>query len=335
MVSLFTIRFGFPLRPNFAVSGPTFRSSQLRFPRGFSRQSALLSGTHSDTNAPDQPKRATQPTLHVTWPHNGWEDSVVLHVVPSHRKPVTAGDHVAWRLTKLCRWAMDLVTGMKPKQRDNPAASPLTETQWLVRFIFLESIAGVPGMVAGTVRHLHSIRRFKHDQGWIKTLLEESYNERMHLLTFLEMYKPGWMMKLMVFAAQGIFYNTMFISYLVSPGICHRFVGYLEEEAVHTYTRCLLELDSGSLPQWASPGFEIPSIAIKYWNMREGRRTMRDLLLYIRADEASHRGVNHTLGNLDQASDPNPFLKKDGQAGHMHAAAASPQGLERRGLSNS
>lgn len=31
----------------------------------------------------------------------------------------------------------------------------------------------------------------------------------------------------------------MFVAYLINPKICHRFVGYLEEEAVHTYTRCI------------------------------------------------------------------------------------------------
>ena len=29
------------------------------------------------------------------------------------------------------------------------------------------------------------------------------------------------------------------IAYLLSPRFCHRFVGYLEEEAVKTYTNCL------------------------------------------------------------------------------------------------
>lgn len=157
----------------------------------------------------------------------------------------------------------------------------------MVRFIFLETIAGVPGIVAGTLRHLHSIRRFKPDQGWIKTLLEESYNERMHLLTFLEMYKPGWLMRFMVWAAQGTFYNAMFIAYLICPRVCHRFVGYLEEEAVHTYTRCIQEMDRGLLPRWTDPNFRIPEIAVKYWNMPEGRRTMRDLILYIRVGSAS------------------------------------------------
>ena len=54
----------------------------------------------------------------------------------------------------------------------------------------------------------------------------------------------------------------------------------------------------------------IPDIAVNYWNMPEGKRTMRDLFLYVRADEAKHREVNHTLGNLEQEQDPNPFISK-------------------------
>ena len=42
--------------------------------------------------------------------------------------------------------------------------------------------------------------------------------------------------------------------------------------------------------------------------MPEGHRTMKDLIYYIRADEAGHRGVNHTFANLDQNEDPNPFV---------------------------
>ena len=37
---------------------------------------------------------------------------------------------------------------------------------------------------------------------------------------------------------------------------------------------------------------------------------MRSLLLYVRADEAKHRDVNHTLGSLDQDKDRNPFSAK-------------------------
>lgn len=127
----------------------------------------------------------------------------------------------------------------------------------------------------------------------------------MHLLTFLKLAEPGWFMRLMVIGAQGVFFNGFFLAYLVSPRICHRFVGYLEEEAVLTYTRAIRDLESGKLPAWET--LQSPEIAIKYWKMPEGRRSMRDLLLYVRADEAKHREVNHTFGNLVPEDDPNPF----------------------------
>lgn len=102
-----------------------------------------------------------------------------------------------------------------------------------------------------------------------------------------------------------MFFNAFFVSYLISPRTAHRFVGFLEEEAVITYTREIEDIDAGRLPQWEK--MPAPDIAIKYWNMPEGHRTMRDLLLYIRADESKHREVNHTLANLDQTADPNPY----------------------------
>lgn len=34
-------------------------------------------------------------------------------------------------------------------------------------------------MVAGMLRHMHSLRGMKRDHGWIHTLLEEAENERM------------------------------------------------------------------------------------------------------------------------------------------------------------
>ncbi|KAL2015496.1 hypothetical protein VTK56DRAFT_5368 [Thermocarpiscus australiensis] len=259
----------------------------------------------------------------------------MLSVVPEHREPKTWGDWCAWKLVRLCRWFTDVATGIGPEQQVKnssttivAAQKPLTEAQWLVRFVFLESIAGVPGMVAGMLRHLHSLRRLKRDNGWIETLLEESYNERMHLLTFMKMCEPGWFMKTMILGAQGVFFNALFVSYLISPKITHRFVGYLEEEAVHTYTRCIHEIEQGLLPKWSDPNFEIPEIAATYWRMPEGKRDMRNLLLYIRADEAVHRGVNHTLSNLKQEDDPNPFVSTYKDRARPNPAL-KPTGYER------
>ena len=146
------------------------------------------------------------------------------------------------------------------------------------------------------------------DVGRIETLLEDAYNERMHLLTFLKMAEPGWFMKLMILGAQGVFSNGFFLAYLVNPKICHRFVGYLEEEAVMTYTYAIQDVEKGRLPTWTN--LRAPDIAINYWQMPEGKQTMLDLLYYVRADEAKHREIHHTLGNLNQAEDPNPYASE-------------------------
>lgn len=142
----------------------------------------------------------------------------------------------------------------------------------------------------------------------IETLLEESYNERMHLLTFLQMAEPGFFLHLCVLGAQGVFFNAFLMAYLVNPRICHRFVGYLEEEAIITYTREISDIDAGKLPKWEK--MQAPNIAVQYWNMPEGYRSVKDLLLYIRADEAKHREVNHTFANLNWKEDPNPYVSQ-------------------------
>lgn len=56
---------------------------------------------------------------------------------------------------------------------------------------------------------------------------------------------------------------------------------------------------------------------------------MKDLLLYIRADEAGHRGVNHTLSNLDNKEDPNPFVSRFKEEGSVPKPALKPAGYER------
>lgn len=157
----------------------------------------------------------------------------------------------------------------------------------------------------GKSLRLHSFYTRLTVMNRIETLLEEAYNERMHLLTFMKIAEPGLFMRVMVLGAQGVYFNGLFFAYLVSPRTCHRFVGYLEEEAVLTYTRIIQELQAGNLPEWQN--MEAPEIAINYWKMPEGHRKMLDLMLYVRADEAKHREVNHTLGNLNQKEDPNPY----------------------------
>lgn len=183
---------------------------------------------------------------------------------------------------------------------------------WLNRIIFLETIAGVPGMVAATCRHLQSLRLMKRDKGWIHTLLEDAENERMHLLTFMHLAKPGIIARTFALLAQGVFYNFFFIFYLFSPRIAHRFVGVLEEEAVLTYSCILEDMNEGRLPEWEN--VPAPEIAKQYWQLGD-EALLVDVIRAVRADEATHRCINHTLASLDYKEDPNPFASRelDGQ----------------------
>ncbi|CAM9687634.1 unnamed protein product, partial [Choristocarpus tenellus] len=117
----------------------------------------------------------------------------------------------------------------------------------------------------------------------------------MHLLTFLKLKKPGPTFRIMVVLAQGVMFNMFFLTYLISPKTCHRFVGYIEEEAVHTYTMLLEEIDQRKLPLFSN--LPAPTIAKSYWGL-EDEAMFRDVILAVRADEANHRVVNHTFADM-------------------------------------
>jgi hypothetical protein len=232
--------------------------------------------------------------------HPTYDFGFIEQLKPKHRPPQGARDYVSMFAVWSARKGFDTITSYSHEKS-------LTKDQWLFRFIFLETVAGIPGMVAGMLRHMNSLRLLRHDNGWIHTLLEEAENERMHLMTFLNMKQPSIFFRAGVLAAQGVFFNAFFFSYLISPRTCHRFVGYLEEEAVRTYTHALNDIDSGGTDarQWAKE--RAPKLAIEYWKMDEDA-TIRDVLLAVRADEASHAHVNHTFSSMG-TTQKNPFVK--------------------------
>jgi ubiquinol oxidase len=159
------------------------------------------------------------------------------------------------------------------------------------RAIVLETVAAVPGMVAGALQHLRALRRMEDDQGWIRILLDEAENERMHLMTFIHIAKPSGLERILVLFTQGVFYNFFFVLYLITPKTAHRIVGYFEEEAVVSYTEYLKEIDSG-----LHENVPAPRIAIEYWDLAPDAR-LRDVVKVIRDDEAGHRNVNHDFAN--------------------------------------
>ena len=130
------------------------------------------------------------------------------------------------------------------------------------------------------------------DKGWIKLLLEEAENERMHLMTFIQVAKPTPLERFIIIAAQLVFIIIYSIIYLVSQRTAHRIVGYFEEEAVFSYTDYLNELESGRIKDQPAP-----KIAIDYWNLPL-HSTLKDVVRVVRDDEAGHRDVNHSFSNL-------------------------------------
>ncbi len=188
-----------------------------------------------------------------------------------HHQPQNLSDRAALGFVKVLRFVADTFFAKRYGHRA----------------IVLETVAAVPGMVGGALQHLRSLRTMTDDNGWIRTLLDEAENERMHLMTFVHIAKPNRLERAMILLTQGAFYNAFFLLYLISPRTAHRVVGYIEEEAVVSYTHYLEEIDVGK-----HENVPASQVAIDYWKLAPDAR-LRDVVLVIRNDEAGHRDVNH------------------------------------------
>jgi len=192
-----------------------------------------------------------------------------------HHVPKGFSDRFAFAFSKLLRFCADTFFAKRYGHRA----------------VVLETVAAVPGMVGGMITHLKCLRRMEDDEGWIRTLMEEAENERMHLMTFIEIAKPSFFERMVVLFVQWAFFIGFFFLYVVSSRTAHRVVGYFEEEVIISYTFYLQELDEGR-----SPDIAAPDIAKHYWKL-PADATLRDVILVVRADEAHHRDINHGFSN--------------------------------------
>ena len=177
-----------------------------------------------------------------------------------HTPPESFSDSFALFITKTLRFFADT----------------LFRKRYGHRAVVLETVAGVPGMVAGVVHHLRSLRNMKDDNGMIKELLDEAENERMHLMTFIEIANPSKFERFL---------------YIFFTRTAHRMIGYFEEEAVMSYSEYLAEIDNGKILNRPAP-----QIAIDYWNLGLDA-SLRDVVIAVRADEAGHRDKNHEFAD--------------------------------------
>ncbi len=199
-----------------------------------------------------------------------------MEYLSKHHKPKNSSDKIALAFTKFLRFLADTFFRKKYGHRA----------------VVLETVAAVPGMVAGMLIHLKSLRKMQDDNGWIKTLLDEAENERMHLMTFIKIAQPTLIERIIILLAQFIFIIFYLIIYLLSQRTAHRIVGYFEEEAVISYTEYLKEVEEGKIEN-----VKAPVIAINYWNLPLNSK-LKDVIKVIRDDEAGHRDVNHSFANI-------------------------------------
>lgn len=270
------------------------------------RDSSARSVQHFNTTSqphPFQTKTKTKywsnPTVNHAWSEEEVQDR--LETSSQHFKPETVSDRVVYGFVRSLYHTANVLMRY---DRKNPSVRSCE-----FRLIFLESVAGCPGMVAASLRHFRSLRTLQRDHGWIHTLLEEAENERMHLLVCLKMFGAGPITRGFVTVAQGVFVGLLTAMYLVHPPSLHRFVGYLEETACDTYAHLLHRMDEpGTHIHQAWSDLKAPPIAKGYWRLGEDA-SWRDVLEQIYADESHHRDVNHSFACIGPYS-TNPYVTK-------------------------
>ena len=160
------------------------------------------------------------------------------------------------------------------------------------RAVVLETVAGVPGMVAGVWMHFKSLRKMKAGYGeQIREMLSEAENERMHLMFFIEIAKPNIIERFIVLSSQLIFGVFYLFMYTFFTRTAHRMIGYFEDEAVSSYTEYLKMVESGEVENTPAP-----LIAINYYNLPANAR-LSELIKCVRADEQHHSEINHNYAN--------------------------------------
>ena len=155
------------------------------------------------------------------------------------------------------------------------------------RAVVLETVAGVPGMVAGMWVHLKSLRQAKTGYGpLIRELLAEAENERMHLMFFIEIADPNRFERFLIVVAQFIFWHFYLLMYILTPKTAHLMIHYFEKEAVRSYTEYLALIRKGEVEDVLAP-----LLAVEYYKLPKGAK-LSDMIIKVRDDEQKHSEMN-------------------------------------------
>lgn len=282
--------------------------SELAHGRSFAAQANddRLSGSmHFRESTTPHPLKAkpveTSPEGTARLPNHIWSQGEIQERLDNlwQHTPVSTSDKVMHGIMWGLYRGFNAITGYKAEN------TPVKAVEW--RLIVLESFAGVPGFMAAMFRHFRSLRRLERDHGWIHTLLEEAENERMHLLVCMSVFEASRFTRFMVLSAQVFMAPWLAAVYLVHPKAVHRFVGYLEETACHTYANIIRQVETPGTPlneAWSE--MPAPQVAKGYWKLSDDAKWL-DALKCMFADESNHRDVNHTFATME-TDDPSPFV---------------------------
>ncbi|KAL3661573.1 hypothetical protein V7S43_013333 [Phytophthora oleae] len=251
-----------------------------------SRKRLLTSWGVTNTNGPMSKK----PELHPVYSLEAIEDTPL-----TNHKSNKIHKNVALLDTKTSSFGFDLLFDYRG------LGVSMTARDWLNRCLYIETLAGFSEMVVGMAHHLRSWRSLKRGDIW----LEEAENERIHMQIFTSMKQAGLLFQGTMLAAQSIFFPAFFLAYMVSPKTCHRFVGFVEEEAVKTYTYLLEDMEHGHLDEWCT--MIAPLIGRSYYDLPDDAKVY-DMIKCIRADKMNHNNVSRTHSSLDQMRGANPSV---------------------------
>ena len=161
------------------------------------------------------------------------------------------------------------------------------------RAVVLETIAGVPGMVAGMLIHLRSLRRMERGNGtMIQELLDEAVNERKHLMFFMEIAQPNRFERFLIVVAQFLFWHFYLVMYLISPSTSHKMIAYFEEEAVRSYDEYIKLIEAGQIENVPAP-----QLAIDYYNLAPDADLLA-MVYHVKWDEQKHSEANHRFAGF-------------------------------------
>jgi len=116
----------------------------------------------------------------------------------------------------------------------------------------------------------------------------------MHLLLCLHTFKANTLTRWMVVATQMVMTPFLMAIYAVHPKAMHRFVGYLEETACHTYLNVIKNTETpGTNLHAAWSETPAPEIAIGYYRLPSNAKWIDSLKCMVRHSNHNH---HHHLG---------------------------------------